>query len=132
MGWLWGTQYQNAAFRAVPPSRSAFSRSTTSSPSQRANSAVGSPPPPPPTTTTSACTSTAPAAARRADSRVAIDPPLSIAPWGGARPRPTSRERLGGGDLRGHAEDLPHRRVECLDRVLGQDIAAPADHAVGA
>src|SRR5215210_5163735 len=125
MGWLWGTQYQNAAFRAVPPSRSAFSRSTTSSPSQRANNAVGSPAPPPPTTTTSACTSTAPAAAGRADSRVAIDPLLSIAPWGGARPRPTSSGRLGGGDLRGHAEELLHRRAERQRWVVGQRVAAP-------
>ena len=40
--------------------RCAFSSRTTSSPSQRANSAVGSPPPPPPTTTTSASASNSP------------------------------------------------------------------------
>ena len=41
IGSLFGTQYQNAAFLVVPPSSSAFSRSTTSLPSQRLNSAVG-------------------------------------------------------------------------------------------
>src|SRR4051794_16349336 len=54
---LFGTQYQNAALRAVPPSSGAFSRSTTSLPTQRANRAAGRPPPPPPTTTMSASTS---------------------------------------------------------------------------
>src|SRR3954452_25564586 len=57
IGSLLGTQYQKAAFFAVPPSSGAFSSSTTSLPSQRLNSAVGSPPPPPPTTITSVTTS---------------------------------------------------------------------------
>src|SRR3954469_6347278 len=56
MGALLGTQYQKAAFFAVPPSSDAFSSSATSLPSQRLNSAVGSPPPPPPTTITSVTT----------------------------------------------------------------------------
>src|SRR3954470_18275761 len=74
IGSLFGTQYQNAAFSAVPPSSGAFSSRTTSSPSQRANRAVGRPPPPPPTTTTSASTSKgASAGAGRADSRGATD-----------------------------------------------------------
>src|SRR3954470_10965106 len=58
---LLGTQYQNAALRAVPPSSGAFSSSITSSPCQRAKSAAGSPPPPPPTTTMSASASNEPA-----------------------------------------------------------------------
>src|SRR3954454_18470296 len=58
IGSLLGTQYQKAAFFAVPPSSGAFSSSTTSLPSQRLNSAVGSAPPPPPTTITSVTTST--------------------------------------------------------------------------
>jgi len=60
---LFGTQYQNAAFAAVPPSSGAFSSRITSLPSQRPNSAAGSPPPPPPTTTMSASASKAPCAA---------------------------------------------------------------------
>src|SRR3954468_7421759 len=63
IGALFGTQYQNAALRAVPPSWGAFSRRTTSSPSQRANRAAGSPPPPPPTTTMSASMSNGASAA---------------------------------------------------------------------
>src|SRR3954469_7246160 len=53
MGTLLGTQYQKAAFFAVPPSSGAFSSSSTSLPSHRLYRAVGSPPPPPPTTITS-------------------------------------------------------------------------------
>ena len=53
IGSLFGTQYQNAAFAAVPPTLPAFSRITTRLPSQRENSAHGRPPPPPPHTTTS-------------------------------------------------------------------------------
>src|SRR5689334_4902741 len=64
---LFGIQYQNAAFLAVPPSSGAFSSRTTSSPSQRAKSAAGRPPPPPPTTTTSASTSNGASAGTGAD-----------------------------------------------------------------
>src|SRR3954454_20223742 len=70
MGRLFGTQYQNAALRAVPPSSGAFSSRITSSPSQRANSADGSPPPPPPTTTTSAVASQPFGATGAADSLI--------------------------------------------------------------
>src|ERR1700750_2361670 len=73
IGSLFGTQYQTATLRAVPPSSGAFSSRTTSLPSQRLNSAAGSPPPPPPTTTMSASTSTVPlAGAGAGDSRAAI------------------------------------------------------------
>src|SRR5713226_6909852 len=53
MAALFGTQYQKAAFNAVPPSFGAFSRISTLLPSQREKSAAGRPPPPPPATTTS-------------------------------------------------------------------------------
>ena len=84
-----GTQYQNAAFLAVPPSSGAFSSRITSSPSQRANSAAGSPPPPPPTTTTSAVASNAPAPAGAADSRSnhrSLLPPVPTRPAGSPSP----------------------------------------------
>src|SRR5438445_139553 len=53
IGSLFGTQYQNAAFAAVPPTLPAFSRIATRLPSQREKSAHGRPPPPPPHTTMS-------------------------------------------------------------------------------
>src|SRR3954463_6924075 len=59
IGSLFGTQDQKGALFAGAPSSGAFSSSTTSLPSQRLNSAVGSPPPPPPTTITSVTTSAA-------------------------------------------------------------------------
>src|SRR5260370_41047352 len=45
IGSLFGTQYQNAALRAVPPSSGAFSSRITSLPSHRENKAEGRPPP---------------------------------------------------------------------------------------
>src|ERR1700733_8905230 len=59
IGALFGTQYQNAALRVVPPISGAFSRMITSLPSQRENKAVERPPAPLPTTTTSTSTSKA-------------------------------------------------------------------------
>src|SRR5271156_207912 len=48
---LFGTQYQKAALRVVPPSSGAFSRRRTSFPNHRENKAAESPPAPDPTTT---------------------------------------------------------------------------------
>src|SRR5580700_4947822 len=50
---LFGTQYQKAALRVVPPRSGAFSRRRTSFPSHRENKAAESPPAPDPTTTIS-------------------------------------------------------------------------------
>jgi hypothetical protein len=50
---LFGTQYQKAALRVVPPRSGAFSRRRTSFPNHRENKAAESPPAPDPTTTIS-------------------------------------------------------------------------------
>src|ERR1051325_4392876 len=60
---LFGTQYQNAALRVVPPSCDAFSRTRTLSPSQQVNRAVARPATPLPTTMTSNSPSNLPLAA---------------------------------------------------------------------
>src|SRR3954467_8792788 len=96
MGRLFGTQYQNAALRAVPPSSGAFSSRITSSPSQRAKSAAGRPPPPPPTPPTPAARAAAPPPT----------PPWAVRP---AAPAPT-----GAADARSiiaHLQPVPARRA---------------------
>src|SRR5271165_4464571 len=70
---LFGTQYQKAALRVVPPSSAAFSRRMTSFPNQRENNAAESPPAPPPTIMTSASESKEVGATGVADRRGAIE-----------------------------------------------------------
>src|ERR1700722_12919174 len=77
---LLGTQYQKAAFRVVPPISEAFSRTITSSPSQRANNAADRPPAPLPTTTMSTSASKAFGCAGAAERRLttAFEPDMGI------------------------------------------------------
>src|SRR6185312_5262070 len=64
---LFGTQYQKAALRVVPPNRPAFSSTSTSLPCQRLNSAVASPATPLPIAITSTSASNLPLAAAGAE-----------------------------------------------------------------
>src|SRR3954447_9377694 len=109
---LLGTQYQNAAFLAVPPSSGAFSSRITSSPSQREKSAAGRPPPPPPTTTTSVATSKAPLDAGAAASRssMCLSPLLH---------------------RRHHTQHALHHPAELRHRVIDDRRAAPGHVHVG-
>src|SRR4051794_40071858 len=115
---LFGTQYQNAAFFAVPPSSGAFSSRMTSSPNQRANSAAGSPPPPPPTTTTSAVASNTPPATGAADSRSLV----TFASHGVTSSE--VRACVDGGRNRGYSEEVLHHPSELRHRVLHHRRAA--------
>src|SRR5580692_6797201 len=63
MAALFGTQYQNAAFRVVPPSCDAFSRTKTLLPCQALNKAVARPATPLPTAMMSNSASNLPLAA---------------------------------------------------------------------
>src|SRR5580693_3664281 len=64
---LFGTQYQKAALRVVPPSRPAFSSTSTSLPCQRENNAVARPATPLPIVITSTSASNLPLAAAGAE-----------------------------------------------------------------
>src|SRR3954451_14792854 len=142
IGALLGIQYQNAALSAVPPSSAAFSSTITSSPCQRANSAVGSPPPPPPTTTTSASASNAVedqstctgSALRRSGIPVCV-----ICRLLGASVPALLRLRRDRGAVDGRsvlvasaAEDPVHHPRELRDGVLRRTGGAPRDEDVGA
>src|SRR5581483_4906354 len=73
MAALFGTQYQNAALRVVPPSWPAFSSTRTLLPCQRLNNAVARPATPLPTTTISTSASNLPfAGAGAADLRAMV------------------------------------------------------------
>ena len=67
MAALFGTQYQNAALRVVPPSCDAFSRTRTLFPCQALNSAVAKPATPLPIVMTSNSASNLPLAAAGAE-----------------------------------------------------------------
>src|ERR1700733_4818898 len=78
---LFGTQYQKAALRVVPPSCDAFSRTRTLSPCQQVKSAVASPATPLPMTMTSNSPSNLPfAAAGAADLRAIVAIASSLLP----------------------------------------------------
>src|SRR5260370_34480597 len=79
LGSLFGTQYQNAALRAVPRISGAFSTRIPSLPSHRENKADGRPPPPPPTTTMSASASKSVTGTGAAVSRAATSCAFAIA-----------------------------------------------------
>src|ERR1700722_19627863 len=93
---LLGTQYQKEAFRVVPPISEAFSRTITSSPSQRANNAADRPPAPLPTTTMSTSASKAFGCAGAAERRLttAFEPDMGISTLDVRRDGERARRRV--------------------------------------